>query len=76
MRPSAAPVGAASAMLLVGTSTAVSATIAHYPVFTGQALRYALASAILLAVVGHQRLPRVRPYRCVRAASSRRRSRA
>ncbi|MDO3700249.1 DMT family transporter [Micromonospora sp. C28SCA-DRY-2] len=55
-----ASVGAASAMLLVGTSTAVSATIAGYPVFTGQALRYALAAAILLAVVRHQRLPRVR----------------
>ncbi|MDR8411760.1 DMT family transporter [Nonomuraea sp. 3-1Str] len=60
MRSSAASVGAASAMLLVGTSTAVSATIADYPVFTGQALRYAIAAAILLAVVGHQRLPRVR----------------
>ncbi|MDT9682390.1 DMT family transporter [Streptomyces sp. TRM76323] len=60
MRASAAPVGAASAMLLVGTSTAVSATIADYPVFTGQALRYALAAAILLTVVGHRRLPRVR----------------
>ncbi|MGN9795742.1 DMT family transporter [Streptomyces sp. OZ13] len=60
MRASAAPVGAASAMLLVGTSTAVSATIADYPVFAGQALRYALAAAILLAVVGHRRLPRVR----------------
>ncbi|MEV4489615.1 DMT family transporter [Micromonospora coxensis] len=58
---SSATIGAASAMLLVGTSTAVSATIADYPVFTGQALRYALAAAILLAVVGHQRLPRVRP---------------
>ncbi|OLT13674.1 hypothetical protein BJF79_20015 [Actinomadura sp. CNU-125] len=54
------PVGAASAMLLVGTSTAVSATIADYPVFTGQALRYGLAAAILLAVVRHRRLPRVR----------------
>lgn len=60
MRSSSAPVGAASAMLLVGTSTAVSATIADYPVFAGQALRYALAAAILLAVVRHQRLPRVR----------------
>ncbi|MFI6455466.1 DMT family transporter [Streptosporangium amethystogenes] len=60
MRSSAAPVGAASAMLLVGTSTAVSAIIADYPVFAGQALRYALAAAILLAVVRHQRLPRVR----------------
>ena len=60
MRASTAPVGAASAMLLVGTSTAVSATIADYPVFTGQAMRYALAAAILLAVVGHRRSPRVR----------------
>ncbi|MGW5259861.1 DMT family transporter [Microbispora sp. NPDC004025] len=60
MRPSAAPVGAASAMLLVGTSTAVSATVADYPVFTGQALRYGIAAAILLAVVGRRRLPRVR----------------
>ncbi|CAM5575543.1 DMT family transporter [Streptomyces griseomycini] len=60
MRASTAPVGAASAMLLVGTSTAVSATIADYPVFAGQALRYALAAVILLAVVGHRRLPRVR----------------
>ncbi|MFI7277647.1 EamA family transporter [Streptomyces sp. NPDC049879] len=60
MRSVPAPVGAASAMLLVGTSTAVSATIADYPVLTGQALRYALAAAILLAVVRHQRLPRVR----------------
>jgi transposase len=60
MRASAAPAGAASAMLLVGTSTAVAATIAGYPVFTGQALRYALAAAILLAVVRHRRLPRAR----------------
>ncbi|MDH6223539.1 DMT family transporter [Streptomyces sp. MJP52] len=59
MKLSAAPVAAASAMLLVGTSTAVSATIADYPVFAGQALRYALAAAILLVVVRRQRLPRV-----------------
>ncbi|WP_406113179.1 DMT family transporter [Streptomyces sp. NBC_01014] len=55
-----APAGAASAMLLVGTSTAVSATVADYPVFAGQALRYALAAVILLAVVRRRRLPRVR----------------
>lgn len=60
MRAFAAPVGAASAMLLVGTSTAVSATVADYPVFAGQALRYALAAAILLTVVRRRRLPRVR----------------
>lgn len=50
--------GAAAAMLLVGTSTAVSATISGYPVLSGQALRYALAAAILLTVVRRQRLPR------------------
>ncbi|MGW6450511.1 DMT family transporter [Isoptericola sp. NPDC055063] len=55
-----AAAGAAAAMLLVGTSTAVTATVADYPVLTGQALRYALAAAILLAVVRHRRLPRVR----------------
>ncbi|MFE3514967.1 EamA family transporter [Streptomyces sp. NPDC059166] len=60
MRPSTAPAGAATAMLLVGTSTAVSATVADYPVFAGQALRYALAAAILLAVVAHRRPPRAR----------------
>ncbi|MFJ8980655.1 DMT family transporter [Streptomyces sp. NPDC102282] len=59
MRSSTFPAaGAAAAMLLVGTSTAVSATIADYPVLSGQALRYALAAAILLAVVRHRRLPR------------------
>lgn len=42
MRASTAPVGNASAMLLVGTSTAVSGTIADHLVFAGQALRYAL----------------------------------
>lgn len=60
MKSSAASLSAASAMLLVGTSTAVSATIADYPVFTGQALRYAIAAAILLTVVGRRRPPRVR----------------
>ncbi|WP_446697130.1 DMT family transporter [Streptomyces cinereospinus] len=47
-------------MLLVGTSAAVSATIADYPVLAGQALRYGLAATILMAVVRHQRPPRVR----------------
>ncbi|MFI2780283.1 EamA family transporter [Streptomyces sp. ALB3] len=59
MSSSTAPAaGAAAAMLLVGTSTAVSATISDYPVLSGQALRYALAAAVLLAVVRHRRLPR------------------
>jgi len=37
-------------MFLVGTLTAVSALIADYPVYGGQAVRYAAAAAILLAV--------------------------
>ncbi|MBB6400123.1 drug/metabolite transporter (DMT)-like permease [Actinomadura coerulea] len=42
--------GAAAAMSLVGTLTAVSATISGYPVFGGQAVRYAAAALVLLAV--------------------------
>ncbi|XVQ84893.1 DMT family transporter [Microbispora siamensis] len=42
--------GAAGAMFLVGTLAAVSGVIADYPVYGGQALRYALAAVILLAV--------------------------
>lgn len=44
-------VGAGSAMFLVGTLTAVSATVSGYPVFGGQAARYAVAAVILLIVV-------------------------
>lgn len=52
--------GGAAAMLLVGTSAAVSAMIADYPVLLGQALRYALAAVILLLVARRMRLPRAR----------------
>ncbi|THV24445.1 DMT family transporter [Glycomyces paridis] len=45
-------------MLLVGTSSAVSATIADYPVLTGQAVRFAIGAAILLAVAHRVRGPR------------------
>lgn len=41
---------AATAMSAVGTLTAVSATIAGYPVYGGQALRYAVAAVILIGV--------------------------
>lgn len=41
---------AAAAMFLVGTLTAVSALIRDYPVYGGQAVRYAVAAAILFAV--------------------------
>lgn len=43
-------VEAAAGMTVVGTLTAVSATISRYPVYGGQALRYALAAAILLLI--------------------------
>ncbi|RIJ71041.1 DMT family transporter [Nakamurella silvestris] len=38
-------------MTFVGASLPVSATLTEYPVFGGQALRYALAAAILLVVL-------------------------
>ncbi|MFF9864140.1 DMT family transporter [Streptomyces sp. NPDC013953] len=60
MRSAAPAAGAAAAMLLVGTSTAVSATAADHPVHLGQALRYGLAAVVLLVVVRRLRLPRVR----------------
>jgi drug/metabolite transporter (DMT)-like permease len=43
-------VQAGSAMFLVGTLTAVSATIGDYPLFGGQAVRYLVAAVILLTV--------------------------
>jgi drug/metabolite transporter (DMT)-like permease len=53
-------VGAAAAMLLVGTLAAVSSVINHYPLYGGQALRYALAAAILFAVARAKGLGLVR----------------
>jgi hypothetical protein len=41
-------------MTLVGTLTAVSATIGRYPVFAGQAIRYAIAAAALLPLAARQ----------------------
>ncbi|MEU7878753.1 DMT family transporter [Microbispora bryophytorum] len=52
--------GAAGAMFLVGTLAAVSGVIADYPVYGGQALRYALAAVILLAVARGRGLGLVR----------------
>ncbi|GLY73313.1 DMT family transporter [Actinoallomurus iriomotensis] len=43
-------VQAAVAMTTVGTLTAVSATVSRYPVYGGQAVRYAVAAVILLGV--------------------------
>lgn len=55
-----AALGAAAAMLLVGTSAAVSALIAEFPTLFGQALRFTVAAVILLVVVRIQRTPRDR----------------
>jgi drug/metabolite transporter (DMT)-like permease len=40
----------ALAMTGVGTLTAVSATLTHYPLYGGQAVRYAVAATILLVI--------------------------
>jgi drug/metabolite transporter (DMT)-like permease len=53
--------GAASAMFLVGTLAAVSSVINQYPLYGGQALRYALAALILFAVARARGLGLVRP---------------
>jgi drug/metabolite transporter (DMT)-like permease len=44
--------GAAAAMFTVGTLAAVSSVIGGYPLYGGQALRYALAATILFAITG------------------------
>lgn len=49
------------AMVLVGSSLATSAALVDYPIFGGQAVRYAVAGAILLAVVRWRRVPLRRP---------------
>lgn len=50
----------AAAMVLVGSSAAVLVVIAGYPIFGGQALRYAAAAAILLLVQRLRRLAHLR----------------
>jgi drug/metabolite transporter (DMT)-like permease len=47
-------------MVLVGTLAGVAAVIAGYPVYGGQALRYAAAAVILLAVASARRTPPAR----------------
>ncbi|MCO5997395.1 DMT family transporter [Actinoallomurus rhizosphaericola] len=43
-------VGAATAMFCVGTLTAVSPALHHYPVYGGQAIRYAVGALLLMLV--------------------------
>jgi drug/metabolite transporter (DMT)-like permease len=53
-------VGATAAMFLVGTLAAISSVINHYPLYGGQALRYAMAAVILWAVARAKGLRPVR----------------
>jgi drug/metabolite transporter (DMT)-like permease len=48
---SLAALSGAAAATIVGSSTAVSASLVRYPVLTGQALRYGVAAVILLALL-------------------------
>jgi drug/metabolite transporter (DMT)-like permease len=52
--------GAATAMFCVGTLTAVSPVLHAYPVYGGQALRYAAGALLLFALIRLYRMPRVR----------------
>jgi drug/metabolite transporter (DMT)-like permease len=56
-------VGAATAMFVVGTLAAISSVINRYPLYGGQALRYALAAVVLAAVARANGLAFVRPTR-------------
>lgn len=52
--------GAATAMFCVGTLTAVSPALHAYPVYGGQAVRYAAGAALLFLLIRLKRLPPVR----------------
>ncbi|WP_161606267.1 DMT family transporter [Microlunatus speluncae] len=55
---------AALSLFLIGTSAPVASTIRDIPVVTGQATRYLIASAVLIAaMIISRRLPRIRPTR-------------
>jgi drug/metabolite transporter (DMT)-like permease len=56
-------VGAATAMFVVGTLAAISSVINRYPLYGGQALRYALAAMVLAAVARARGMAFVRPTR-------------
>ena len=59
--PASAYVRCAVAMALVGASFTASAALADYPVFGGQAVRYAVAALCLLAVMRWRRVAFVPP---------------
>ncbi|WP_460395470.1 DMT family transporter [Actinophytocola sediminis] len=53
-------VGAATAMFCVGTLTAVSPQLHSYPVYGGQAVRYAAGALLLFLLIRLKGLPKVR----------------
>ncbi|RCG33318.1 DMT family transporter [Sphaerisporangium album] len=53
-------IGAATAMFCVGTLTGVSPALHAYPVYGGQAVRYAAGAILLFAVARARRLPPLR----------------
>ncbi|MGC5165870.1 DMT family transporter [Luteimicrobium sp. DT211] len=54
-------VGGAAAMVLVGSSAAVSRVLVDAPLFTAQALRYAIAAAVLVLIARVRGVPIRRP---------------
>jgi len=54
--------GASMAMIAVGAGVTMSAELVDYPVFAAQAVRYAVAAAILIAAVLVMRRPLPRPH--------------
>src|SRR5437868_2394515 len=65
---------AGTAMFLVGSLTAVSATISSFPVFGGQAVRYAVAALILFLAIrligGPRRWPTLREWALLAALAA------
>lgn len=54
---------AAGAMFLVGTLAAVSGLVNGYPIYGGQALRYAVSAVLFLVIARVKQLPLLRPRR-------------
>lgn len=60
-RTATADLRCAAAMVIVGSSFVASAALADFPVLGGQAVRYAVAALVLLAVLAWRRVPWVVP---------------
>ncbi len=59
--PARSIAGGAAGMVLVGSSVAISRTLAAAPLCTAQAIRYAIAGLLLLALARRLRIPVVAP---------------